>query len=77
MDAGGRANAEQPTRRSVVRMSAAAWEAIGDDAKHVEDGRYYVLQQGEEGAVVVEVQFTDRLPRRIGSRTRVASSRRS
>ena len=51
-------------------MSAADWEAIGEDAKHVEDGRYYVLASCPEGPRVVEVHFTDRKPRHTRARSR-------
>jgi hypothetical protein len=52
------------------RMSSAEWAAIGEDAKHVEDGRYYVLVPDAQGTRVVEIQFTDRHPRRTGARRR-------
>lgn len=63
-----------PARSRIVMMSARDWEALGDDAKHVEDGRYYMLEPGSRGSRVVEVQFTDRKPRRTraGSRSRQA-----
>ena len=53
-----------------LTMSAAHWEAIGEDAKHVEDGRYYVLASCPEGPRVVEVHFTDRKPRHTRARSR-------
>ncbi|MCK7581662.1 MAG: hypothetical protein MZV65_42620 [Chromatiales bacterium] len=35
---------------AVLTMSAADWEAIGEDAKHfVEDGRHYVLASCPSG----------------------------
>lgn len=76
MDSGNGSHAEQSARGGIVRMRAADWEALGDDAKHVEDGRYYVLDAGAHGARVVEVLFTDRKPRRIGARTRPGPARR-
>ena len=77
MDSGNGSRAEQPARDGIVRMRAAEWEAIGDDAKHVEDGRYYVLDAGAHGSRVVEVQFTDRKPRRISEKIRAGPARRS
>jgi hypothetical protein len=57
-------------RSQVWRMTSAEWKAIGEDAKHVEDGRYYVLVPNAQGPRVVEIQFTDRHPRRVSVRRR-------
>jgi hypothetical protein len=58
------------TQSAILIISAADWEAIGEDAKHVEDGRYYVLAACPEGPRVVEVQFTDHKPRHTRARSR-------
>ena len=40
MDSGDNSRSGPPARHKLVRMSAAEWEAIADETKHVEDGRY-------------------------------------
>jgi hypothetical protein len=65
------------TRCRIMAMRAADWEAIGDDAKHIEEGRYYVLARSAQGLRVVEVEFTDRKPRRMRARNRPGQSDRS
>lgn len=62
MGSGNSSGRGPPARLKIVRMSAAEWEAIGAEAKHVEDGRYYVLACGAQGPQLVEVHFTDRRP---------------
>lgn len=65
------------TRCQTIAMRVADWEAIGDDAKHIEEGRYYILVRSAQGARVVEVEFTDRKPRRMRARNRSGQSGRS
>ncbi len=56
----------------VRQMTCAEWAAIGEDAKHVEDGRYFVLVPDARGTRVVEIHFTDRRPRRVATRRQTA-----
>jgi hypothetical protein len=77
MDSNNKCGSESLTRCQIVAMRAADWEAIGDDAKHIEEGRYYVLDRSAQGARVVEVEFTDRKPRRMRARNRSGQSGRS
>jgi hypothetical protein len=77
MDSKNKSVSEPLTRCQIVAMRAADWEAIGDDAKHIEEGRYYVLDRSAQGARVVEVEFTDRKPRRMRARNRSGQSSRS
>lgn len=77
MDSNNKCGSESLTRRQTIVMRAADWEAIGDDAKHIEEGRYYVLDRSAQGARVVEVEFTDRKPRRLRARNRSGLSGRS
>lgn len=77
MDSGENSRSGPPARHKLVRMSAADWERLRADAKHVEDGRYYVLATDAQGPQVVEVEFTDRRPARTRASSRSGQARRS